>query len=103
MILSMQTGTCSGLTVICQGFFHIFEKEFLCIWTLKLNVHSNGHNIVGQQLPTLLDVTCCMLLGVVAESLKPVKLLKLCKTDATLLNSNSQQCWEFLRLFAVVA
>ena len=37
---------------------------------------SNEFNIVGQQLPTLLDVTCCcMLLGVVAQSLKPVKVL----------------------------
>ena len=40
------------------------------------------NNIVGQQLPTLLDVTdvasvctpCCMLLDVVAQRLKPVKL-----------------------------
>ena len=40
--------------------------------------HANGCNIVGQQLPTLLDVTCCVhlhtLLHVVAQSLKPVKL-----------------------------
>ena len=41
--------------------------------------HANGRNIVGQQLPTLLDVKCCVrlhtLLHVVAQSLKPVKLL----------------------------
>ena len=43
---------------------------------------------------------CCVLLRVVAESLKPVKLLKLRKTDATLWANNSQQCWEFLRLSA---
>ena len=48
---------------------------------------ANGRNIVGQQLSTLLDVTrkmlivasvctpCCMLLNVVGQSLKPVKLL----------------------------
>ena len=46
---------------------------------------ANGCNIVGQQLPTLLDVTCCvrfahpvaccwMLLRVVAQSFKPIKL-----------------------------
>ena len=39
----------------------------------------NGRNIVGQQIPTLLGVTCCgrlhTLLHIVAQSLKPVKLL----------------------------
>ena len=53
---------------------------------------ANGRNIVGQQLPTLLDlccvrlhtqfnvvVCCCVLLGVVAQSLKPVKRLAKCK------------------------
>ena len=46
--------------------------------SLKL-VFANGRNIVGQQLPTLLDVTCCVclhtrcvLLGVVVWSLKLV-------------------------------
>ena len=43
-----------------------------------LKPRANGRNIVGQQLPTLLDVTCCVrlhtLLHVVAQSLKPVKL-----------------------------
>ena len=69
--------------------------------TLKLfgfvKPRANGRNIVGQQLPNLLDVTCCvrlysltccwMLLRVVAQSLKPVKL----RTDG---RNNSQQCWE---------
>ena len=40
-------------------------------------------NIVGQQLPTLFDVTCCLRLQtplhVVAQSLKPVKRLTPCK------------------------
>ena len=50
---------------------------------------ANGRNIVGQRLPTLLNVTlrpfvhpvasCFVLLGVVAQSLKPVKLLATCK------------------------
>ena len=53
---------------------------------------TNERDIVGQQLPTWLDVTCCtsvctpycimprrVLLGVVAQSLKPVKLLATCK------------------------
>ena len=44
----------------------------------SLKPRANGRNIVGQQLPTLLDVTCYVrlhtLLDVVAQSLKPVKL-----------------------------
>ena len=49
----------------------------LC-WTRRAPLQTAGrHNIVGQQLPTLLDVTCCVrlhillrqLLGVVAQSL----------------------------------
>ena len=60
----------------------------------------NGRNIVGQQLPTLLDVTCCVrlhtLLYVVAQSLKPVKLFS--QQLPTLLlfydrRSVAQQCW----------
>ena len=58
----------------------------------------NGGNIVGQQIPTLYFVvaccvplhtllhvyasSCCVLLGVVGQSLKPFKLLDL-QTDAT--------------------
>ena len=48
-----------------------------------LKPHTNGRNFVGQQLSPLLDVTCCVrlhtLLHVVAQSLKPVKLLGTCK------------------------
>ena len=44
-----------------------------------LKPRGNGRNIVGQQIPTLLGVTCCgrlhNLLRDVAQSLKPVKLL----------------------------
>ena len=54
-------------------------------------MHGTGHNIVRQELPTLWHVTCCVrfhngpvacccvLLGVVAQSLKPVKRLATCK------------------------
>ena len=56
---------------------------------MPLKPHANGRNIVGQQLPTLLDVTCCVrldtLLHVVAQSLNPVK--------------RTQHCWELLRPF----
>ena len=44
-----------------------------------LKPRGNGRNIVGQQIPKLLGVTCCgrlhNLLRDVAQSLKPVKLL----------------------------
>ena len=45
----------------------------------NIKPRANGRNFVPQQLPTLLDVTCCVrlhtLLHVVAQSLKAVKLL----------------------------
>ena len=45
--------------------------------------HAKGRNIVSQQLPTLLDVTCYIRLDILlhffAQSLKPVKLLALYK------------------------
>ena len=42
--------------------------KFLIFWACDINCKSplrlcaNGRNIVGQQLPTLLDVTCCVCL-----------------------------------------
>ena len=61
----------------------MFYVQQAILSPLRLRV--NGRNIVDQQLPTLVDVTCCVrsahpvarfyvLLGVVAQSLKPVKL-----------------------------
>ena len=45
----------------------------------RFKLHANGRNIVSQQLPTLLAVTCCVrlhtLLHVVAQSLRLGKLL----------------------------
>ena len=52
------------------------KPELSSLWELK--PLANGRNIVGQQLSTLLDVTCCVrlhtLLHVVAQRLKLVKL-----------------------------
>ena len=52
--------------------------------------HANRRNIVGQQLPTLLDVTCYVrlqtLLHVVAQNLKPVKLFSHQLPSATVLD-----------------
>ena len=62
---------------------------------MPLKPHATGRNIVGQQLPTLLDVTCCIrldtLLHVVAQSLKPDKILAPYK--------RMQDCWELLGPF----
>ena len=47
----------------------IFEKKKNMVaiqlaWGLSISIRlrANGRNIVAQQLPTLLDVTCCVLL-----------------------------------------
>ena len=65
-----------------------------------MRLRANGRNIVGQQLPTLLDVTCCVrlhtLLHVVAQSLKPVKLFSQQLPTFLLFRdrrSVAQQCW----------
>ena len=66
----------------------------------QLKLRANGRNIVGQQLPKLLDVTCCVrlhtLLHVVAQSLKPVKLFSQQLPTFLLFRdrrSVAQQCW----------
>ena len=69
------------------------------LWSFRLR--ANGRNIVDQQLPTLLDVTsvcrpCCMLLDVVVQSLKPVKLFSQQLPTFLLFRdrrSVAQQCW----------
>ena len=69
-----------------------------------LKPRANGRSIVGQQLPTLLDVTCCVrlhtplhVLNVVAQSLKHVKLFSHQQLPTFLLfrdrRSIAQQCW----------
>ena len=82
-----------------KGMVNVWTRLKFCI----LKESANGCNIVGQQLQTLLDqkcyilrpcahpvACCCVLLGVVAQSLKhPVKLLAPCK--------GTQDCWELLR------
>ena len=80
--------------------------QLLIFWACDINCKSplrlraNGRNIVGQQLPTLLDVTCCVclhfLLHVVAQSLKPVKLFSQQLPTFLLFCdrwSVAQQCW----------
>ena len=71
-----------GLGSIVTLFAQCFPNEVL-------RLRANGCNIVGQQLPALLDVTCYVrlhtLLHVVAQSLKPVILLAPYK--------RTQHCW----------
>ena len=56
----------------------------------SIKPRASGRNIVGQQLPTFFGrytlrpfahpaACCCVLLGVVAQSLKPIKFLATCK------------------------
>ena len=75
--------------------------------TRTLKPHANGRNIAGQQLPALLDVTCCVrmqtmlnivvcccvLLGVVPQSLKPVKLLSQQLPVPIFLLFHDRRCW----------
>ena len=68
--------------------------------SMYIKPRANRRNIVGQQLPTLLDVTCCVclhfLLHVVAQSLKPVKLFSQQLPTFLLFRdrrSVAQQCW----------
>ena len=92
------------------------QKRSVALKTLKtlkntivsiVKPRANGRNIVDQQLPTLLDVTCCVRLHILlhgvgcccakfetGQTFRPVQ------TDATLLAYNSQHCWELLRPFA---
>ena len=72
---------------------------------------AKGHNFPGQQLPTLLDDTCCVrlytLLHVVAraQSLKPVKLLSQHLPTFLLFRdrpSVAQQFWIRLRSFSSI-
>ena len=66
----------------------------------RFKLHANGRNIVSQQLPTLVAVTCCVrlltLLYVVAQNLKPVKLLVTCKRTQRVVAS-------FVRFFMSIA
>ena len=81
-------------------------------WMVK--PHANRRNIVGQQLPTLLDVACCVrlhtLLRVVTQNSKPVKLFSQQLPTFLLFRDRRsiaqqfaqlfQHCWELLHPFA---
>ena len=72
-----------------------------------VRLRANGRNIVDQQLPTLLDVTCCVRLhtllhvvGCCCAKFETGRTFRPVQTDRTLLAFNSQHCWELLRPFA---
>ena len=79
-------------------------RSILCTSKLKstkVNPRTNGRNIVGQQHWWMLHVAsgctpCCMLLRVVGQSLKPVKLFSQQLPTFLLFRdrrSVAQQCW----------
>ena len=84
--------------------FFVLEHELSAIvktsLIFNLMLRANGRNIVGQQLLTLMfhaasvSTACCMLLEVAARSLKPVKMLAMCKPgrNNSMLGVVSQQC-----------
>ena len=85
-----------------RHFFPPFSNKYATtrIAYSNLRLRANGRNIVDQQLPTLLDVTCCVrlyaLLDVAAQSLKPVKLFSQQLLIFLLFHdrrSVAQQCW----------
>ena len=89
------------MAIIYSFFLSILKLRFLC--GLYLKPRAIGRNIIRQQLPTLLGVTCCVhvecccvLLGVVAQSLTPVNLLN--QQFSTFLlfcdrHSVARHCW----------
>ena len=92
------------------------QKRSVALKTLKtlkntivslVKPRANGRNIVDQQLPTLLDVTCCVRLhtllhvvGCCCAKFETGQTFRPVQTDATLLAYNSRHCWELLRPFA---
>ena len=86
----------------------LFRRLFQEVYPLK--PPAIVRNFVGQQLPTLLDVTCCVRLRtllhvvrVVAQSLKPVKRSTTRKRTQQVRTLSGQQCWDLLRPFLRVA
>ena len=98
--------SCTTLLVNKGGIQRLMEVNNNQYTSLvgRIRLRANGRNIVVHQLPTLLDVTCCVRLhtlsyvlgSVVAQSLRPVKLFSrqlpifLFFRDR---RSVSQQCW----------
>ena len=75
------------------------------IWvTFRLNPVQTDETLLDVtccvRLHTLLFACCCVLLGVVAKSLKQAKLLAMCKGTQHLLTLLGELCWELLSPFA---
>ena len=81
--------------------------QAIVLVNVSIGLRANGCNIVDQQFPTLLDVTCCVRLhtllhvvGCCCAKFETGQTFRPVQTDATLLAYNSQHCWELLRPFA---
>ena len=106
--LSLSSDTITWPLTFCSLSLLFFSRRFsMTLWkvdsslkrTSGVRLRANRRNIVGQQIPTMLDVTRCVcvhtLLHVVGccrakfdtgQTFSPVQ------TDATLLANNSQHC-----------
>ena len=95
-------------TVVHLSFMYVFILIFVnprVPPSKSLKPRANGRNIVGHQLPTLLDVTCCVRLHTPSVACCCAKFetgqtLSYVQTDATIPNIAGQQCWELLCPFA---
>ena len=95
----------------CVAQFFKLQSVFILPSKAK-KARANGRNIVRQQLPTTPNivgcfmlrsfahpVACCYLLsGVVAQILKPGKLLATCKRTQQIPTMLDQHCWELFGL-----
>ena len=78
--------------LFCQSKPTAFLPLLLTSPLSLLKLCANGRKIVSQQLPTLLDVTCCVRLYIL------LRVVGSC--CAKFETSQTQQCWELLRSFA---
>ena len=92
--------------------FYIWCSARLVMTFICLKPRANGRNIVGQQLLTLLDVTCCVRLytllqviilrvvGSCCATFETGQTFSPVQTNAAFLANNSQHFRELLRPFA---
>ena len=92
----------SDMEIIQEMWRELILLRYCAIRLLQLNPSANARNIVGQQLLTLLDVTCCVrlhtLLHVVGSCRAKFETGQTFSYVATYKRTQqpSQQCWELL-------
>ena len=92
-------------TVPNQAMLENYFVSALSCYRKYVRPHANGRHTVGCYMSCLTHThaCCCMLLGVVSQSLKMVKRLATCKQTLqhpTLSGQQCRQCQELLRPFA---